>query len=38
MEKEKPNNQNRLSQEGYVNLPNNFLTDWAKVLGTGLAY
>ena len=32
MEKEKPNRKNKSSQEGYVNLPNNFLTDWAKVL------
>jgi len=38
LEKEQLNNQNKSSQEGYVNLPNNFLTDWAKVLGTGLAY
>jgi len=38
LEKENPNNQNKLSQEGYVNVPNNFLTDWVKELDTGLAY
>jgi len=35
MEKENPNRKNKSSQKGYVNMPNNFLTDWAKVLGTG---
>jgi len=35
MQKEKPNRKNKSSQKGYVNMPNNFLTDWAKALGTG---
>lgn len=35
MQKEKPNRQNKSSKEGYVIMPNNFLTEWIKVLGKG---
>lgn len=35
MQKEKPNRQNKSSKEGYVIMPNNFLTEWVKVLGKG---
>jgi hypothetical protein len=37
MEKEKSNNQNKSSQEGYVIVPNYFLREWVKVLGGGPA-
>jgi hypothetical protein len=37
MEKEKPNNQNKSSQDGYVIVPNYFLREWVKVLGGGPA-
>ena len=40
MEREKPNNQNKLSQktkEGYLIVPNYFLREWVKVLGIGPA-
>ena len=35
MQKEKLNRQNKSSKEGYVIMPNNFLTEWVKVLGKG---
>jgi hypothetical protein len=37
MEKEKQNNQNKLSNQGYVIVPNYFLREWVKVLGGGPA-
>ena len=37
MEKEKPNNQNKSSQNGYVIVPNYFFREWVKVLGIGPA-
>jgi len=37
MEKEKPNNQNKSSPDGYVIVPNYFLREWVKVLGIGPA-
>ena len=37
MEKEKPNNQNKLSNQGYVIVPNYFFREWVKVLGIGPA-
>jgi hypothetical protein len=37
MEKEKPNNQNKISNQGYVIVPNYFLREWVKVLGGGPA-
>jgi hypothetical protein len=37
MEKEKSNNQNKLSNQGYVIVPNYFLREWVKVLGGGPA-
>jgi hypothetical protein len=37
MEKEKPNNQNKLSNQGYVIVPNYFLREWVKILGVGPA-
>jgi hypothetical protein len=37
MEKEKSNNQNKISNQGYVIVPNYFLRDWVKVLGGGPA-
>jgi hypothetical protein len=37
MEKEKPNNQNKSSQDGYVIVPNYFFREWVKVLGIGPA-
>jgi len=40
MEKEKPNNQNKLcrgEKEGYIIVPNYFLREWVKVLGIGPA-
>jgi len=37
MEKEKPNNQTKSSKEGYIIVPNYFLREWVKVLGTGPA-
>jgi len=38
MEKEKPNNQNKLrrvAKEGYIIVPNYFLREWVKLLGIG---
>ena len=35
MDKEKPNRLTKSSQEGYVIMPNNFLTEWVKSLGKG---
>ena len=35
MQKGKLNRQTKLSKEGYVIMPNNFLTEWVKVLGKG---
>ena len=35
MEKEKSNNQNKLSNQGYVIVPNYFLREWVKVAGSG---
>ena len=35
MQKEKPNRQTKSSKEGYIIMPNNFLTEWVKVLGKG---
>ncbi|MBA7519970.1 hypothetical protein ES705_12058 [subsurface metagenome] len=35
MEKEKPNNQTKSSEEGYIIVPNYFLKKWVKVLGVG---
>ena len=35
MEKENPNRLTKSSKEGYVIMPNNFLTEWVKVLGKG---
>jgi hypothetical protein len=37
MEKEKSNNQNKISNQGYVIVPNYFLREWVKVLGGGPA-
>jgi hypothetical protein len=37
MEKEKSNHQNKLSNQGYVIVPNYFLREWVKVLGVGPA-
>ena len=37
MEKEESNNQNKLSNQGYVIVPNYFLREWVKVLGGGPA-
>ena len=37
MEKEESNNQNKLSNQGYVIVPNYFLREWVKVLGIGPA-
>jgi hypothetical protein len=37
MEKEKSNNQNKISNQGYVIVPNYFLREWVKVLGAGPA-
>jgi hypothetical protein len=37
MEKEKLNNQNKLSNQGYVIVPNYFFREWVKVLGGGPA-
>jgi hypothetical protein len=37
MEREKSNNQNKISNQGYVIVPNYFLRDWVKVLGGGPA-
>jgi len=40
MDKEKPNNQNKLcrgEKEGYLIIPNYFLREWVKVLGIGPA-
>jgi hypothetical protein len=37
MEKEKSNNQNKLSNQGYVIVPNYFFREWIKVLGIGPA-
>jgi hypothetical protein len=37
MEKEKSNNQNKISNQGYVIVPNYFLQEWVKVLGGGPA-
>jgi hypothetical protein len=35
MEKEKQNNQNKISNQGYVIVPNYFLREWVKILGIG---
>jgi hypothetical protein len=35
MEKEKSNNQNKISNQGYVIVPNYFLREWVKILGIG---
>jgi cation transport regulator ChaC len=35
MEKEKSNNQNKISNQGYVIVPNYFLREWVKILGRG---
>jgi len=35
MDKEKQNRQIKSSKEGYVIMPNNFLTEWVKALGKG---
>ena len=35
MDKEKPNRPTKSSKEGYVIMPNNFLTEWVKSLGKG---
>jgi len=35
MQKEKLNRQTKSSKEGYIIMPNNFLTEWVKVLGKG---
>jgi len=35
MQKEKLNKQTKSSKEGYIIMPNNFLTEWVKVLGKG---
>jgi hypothetical protein len=37
MEKEKSNNQNKISNQGYVIVPNYFFREWIKVLGGGPA-
>jgi hypothetical protein len=37
MEKEKSNHQNKISNQGYVIVPNYFLREWVKVLGGGPA-
>jgi hypothetical protein len=37
MEREKLNNQNKISNQGYVIVPNYFLREWVKVLGGGPA-
>jgi hypothetical protein len=37
MEKERQNNQNKISNQGYVIVPNYFLREWVKVLGGGPA-
>jgi hypothetical protein len=37
MEREKSNNQNKISNQGYVIVPNYFLREWVKVLGGGPA-
>ena len=35
MEKEKPNRQTKSSKEGYIIMPNNFLTEWIRLIGKG---
>jgi hypothetical protein len=35
MEKEKSNHQNKISNQGYVIVPNYFLREWVKILGIG---
>lgn len=35
MQKEKLNRQTKSSKEGYIIMPNNFLTEWVRVLGKG---
>jgi hypothetical protein len=37
MEREKSNSQNKISNQGYVIVPNYFLQEWVKVLGVGPA-
>jgi hypothetical protein len=37
MEKEKSNDQNKISNQGYVIVPNYFLREWVKILGGGPA-
>jgi len=37
MEREKSNSQNKISNQGYVIVPNYFFREWVKVLGGGPA-